>query len=841
MEKRSLPKLFLFILLALVLSSCSQEIIHNHTFAQSWSFDSTHHWRSCSCGEKTDYSEHLWGEISSSADGKNYSTCQLCGYRKAVEPSEGDCKVKLVIGFDTPDQILFVQNGRTLTEPEENPGDKFDGFRFFWWSLSQGGEAFDFNTPITSDTTLYAVYRQLFTFVFYDRGNISSQTVAYGEEFSPNNNNLINEGYTLAYWSTDNNENHGVEKVDFPITVNSSKTFYSNWRKNVSVNFSIIDPENGNLKEVHTQTAFEGFPANNYQPQEVGFTLKGWSETGSIDNLFDFNEPVGTEDINLLPVWERNEYEVWIIYPEEEIVSTEVAYNRCVDKPEDPDYEGYTFVKWTYLKNIDSEKPEIIDFDFDTPITEDMLEDVDDHGKVLLIYALSDIESYTVSFDPAGGSDVPSQSVEYKQKVERPEDPTREGYTFKGWYLGNDPYSFDSEVKGALGLTARWEINKYTVTIISNGSTISTQTIEHGSKAEEVVPPARQYYFISESMPWYTGTENNKTAFSFDYAITGGTTVYVNWEASPEALFNITNDGVLTVKDGVTLPSELNIPSNVGGVVVTEIGEYAFGERTDLTSVTIPDSVTTIGFAAFYGCTSLVSVAIPDSVTNIGYAAFSACISLTNIDLDSENANYCLENGVLYNKSKTELICYPPCKTDTVFTIPNTVTRIDAYSFGYCSSLISVSIPDSVTYIDACAFISCTGLSSVVLPKFMTCIYSGAFSECTSLKSVTIPNSVTTIDKSAFYGCTSLTSVVIPDSVTSMDSGFYKCTGLISVTIPPSIIRMPCGFDGCTSLTDINFSGTIAQWNGISKEQWFDWNKDVPATVVHCTDGDVSL
>ena len=94
---------------------------------------------------------------------------------------------------------------------------------------------------------------------------------------------------------------------------------------------------------------------------------------------------------------------------------------------------------------------------------------------------------------------------------------------------------------------------------------------------------------------------------------------------------------------------------------VTAIGEWAFYNRSSLTSVTIPNSVTSIGSYAFASCSSLTSVAIPNSVTSIGKFAFSGCNSLTSV------------------------------------TIPNSVTSIGNDAFRNCSSLTSVTIPNSVT------------------------------------------------------------------------------------------------------------------------------------------------
>ena len=188
---------------------------------------------------------------------------------------------------------------------------------------------------------------------------------------------------------------------------------------------------------------------------------------------------------------------------------------------------------------------------------------------------------------------------------------------------------------------------------------------------------------------------------------------------------------------------------------VTSIGDYAFSECTELTSVTIPNSVTSIGSGAFGICTGLTSVTIPNSVTSIGDWAFYGCSGLTSV------------------------------------TIGNGVTSIGSGAFQYCSGLTSVTIPNSVTSIGLGAFDGCTGLTSVTIPNSVTSIGEEAFYECTGLISVTILNSVTSIGGLAFYECTGLTSVTIPNSVTSIgSSAFDGCTGLTSMTVeatnPPS-------------------------------------------------------
>jgi len=137
----------------------------------------------------------------------------------------------------------------------------------------------------------------------------------------------------------------------------------------------------------------------------------------------------------------------------------------------------------------------------------------------------------------------------------------------------------------------------------------------------------------------------------------------------------------------------------------------------DAEDVDIPNSVTEIGDYAFGGCSGLTSVEIPNSVTKIAYRMFSGCNGLTSV------------------------------------VIPNSVTEIGDYAFSECNGLTSVVIPNSVTEIGDYAFSECNGLTSVVIPNSVTKIAYRMFSGCSGLTSVVIPNSVTDIGGGAFYGC----------------------------------------------------------------------------------------
>ena len=255
------------------------------------------------------------------------------------------------------------------------------------------------------------------------------------------------------------------------------------------------------------------------------------------------------------------------------------------------------------------------------------------------------------------------------------------------------------------------------------------------------------------------------------------------WNNKTDSITSVViGSGVTNIGDN-TFPWCTNLTSVTIPVSVTTIGENAFNGCSQLGSVTIPGNVTTIGDCAFYWCTNLTSVTIPASVTTIGSSAFSVCESMTEISVDSGNSTYSSENGVLFDKDKTTLICYPAGKTDTSYSIPDTVTNIARYAFNYCAKLDSVTIGNNIETIGVGAFSNCTGLTSVDFGNNVTTIDSDAFYKCSKLGSVIIPASVTTIGSSAFSSCKNLTSVTIPASVTTIgSSAFSTCTSITSVT-----------------------------------------------------------
>ncbi len=228
----------------------------------------------------------------------------------------------------------------------------------------------------------------------------------------------------------------------------------------------------------------------------------------------------------------------------------------------------------------------------------------------------------------------------------------------------------------------------------------------------------------------------------------------------------------------------INIPESI-----TRIGSEAFSGCSKLENIILPEGLIEIDRSAFSWCDSLKNIKIPEEVMYIGGSPFRGCSSLENIDVQDGNKNYMSENGVLFNKERTEIICYPMGKKNIKeYLIPEGVTSIREYAFFGCSDLESINIPKGITSIGESAFWRCSSLKSINIPKEVTSIEWQAFRGCSGLESINIPEGVTSIGNYAFYECSSLESINIPEGVTSIGNyAFYECSSLESINIPEGI------------------------------------------------------
>ena len=631
------------------------------------------------------------------------------------------------------------------------------------------------------------------------KGTIQSIAVKAGESITmPNGSGLSKEGYLFSGWNADANGTGITYTTGSTYTPVSSITFYSVWVDAISA-ITITFDANGGSGTVQPIMAYAGeditLPNGNGLSKE-GYLFSGWNinanGTGITYTAGSTYTPVGS--ITLYAVWVDAILAITITFDANggsgTVQPIMVNAGRDIILPNGSGLYrmGYIFKGWNTNAN-------------GTGVT---------YNKSIIYTPISNITFYAVwinCFANAAELGIYLDSM----PANTPDDP----YTIVLNDITNirdtlqnrqDKYvslDLSGSVIKTIPREAFYECTSLnSVTIPNSVTSIGDYAFYECTSLNSVIIP--------DSV-----TSIGVGAFNGCTKLTSVTIPDSVTSIGIYAFYNCTSLTSVTIPDSVTIIgggtfcrctslTSVTIPDSV-----TSIGDDAFNGCTNLTSVTIPDSVTSIGGRAFSNCrlTSitipnsiteigklafyvcpLTSVTIPDSVTSIGDGAFSNCGGLTAINVANNNNKYTAENGVLYNKNRTILHTYPAAKTNSFFTIPNSVTSIGDSAFYGCENLTSVTIPDGVTSIGDAAFLGCRRLTSVTIPDSVTSIGDSAFLSCDKLTSVTIPNSVTSIGSSAFCNCTSLTSITIPDSVTSIGKqAFYVCRRLTSVNFEGTI------------------------------------------------------
>ena len=395
---------------------------------------------------------------------------------------------------------------------------------------------------------------------------------------------------------------------------------------------------------------------------------------------------------------------------------------------------GYTFDSWSY--------------DFAQPIMQSMT-----------VTASWTANTYTVTFDENGGDTTHEDlTVTYYGSYTLP-TPEKTGYTFLGWYDAEDHQIAQSgtwKIASDTTLKAKWQINRYTVTVNGDpagGGTVSGGgAYDYGTSVTLTATPNLIYDFIG----WYVGDARVSTDASYTFVLGAEhITVKAKWQVRADL-------------------ADFTFTSTASTCTITGVKD------TTKTSIVVPDYVTAISKGAFSGCTSLTSITLPfvgatkegTSNTHFGYIFGASSYSYHDDYVPTSLKTVVITGGTRIGSS-----AFRDCSSLTSITISSSVTSIGDYAF-YCCSLTSITIPSSVTSIGWRAFYKCSSLSSVTFGdnSQLTSIGEEAFYYCPKLSSVTFGENsqLTSIGNRAFYDCTSLSSITIPSSVTSIGNyAFY--------------------------------------------------------------------
>ena len=568
-------------------------------------------------------------------------------------------------------------------------------------------------------------------------------------------------------------------------------------------------------------------------PRKEGCTFEGWFfDNGTWENELtkdSFADRALTGDVNAYAYYKENETPVppspteytITFYADGSVGDTlETAGNEILTLPDAPKKDNYTFEGW-FFDNGTWQNRLTANTYADKPLTEDV--SVYAYYKKIEEPEPEPPQEYTVRFDTDGGTAVSDMTVSV---IEESPVTTKAGYTFAGWYKDSgftDKAAFPYEVTKAQTLYAKWEKNTYTVRFDTDGGTaVSDMTV---SVIEESPVTTKAGYTFAG---WYKDSGLTDKA-AFPYEVTKAQTLYAKWEKNaPEGIvFSVDGNGVLTGVSGLTESGmTVEIPSEINGITVAEIGNEVFADNTNIGRLVIPDSVTRLGYRMCSGCTALREVRLPSGLTVIPDEAFDGCSSLQTVNFP----------GTL-KEIRSDAFCGTAL---TEFVAPDSLTDIWGYAFKDCADLAKVDLKN-VRDLGSGAFQNCTALQSVRLADKMTGLSDHIFDGCASLAEIDMPDnpiavSFTMLDGTAYYNdpsnwengvlyadgylikadknFASLTEYAVKEGTVVIADNAFSLVGysakLKKMTLPDGLYRIGrSAFSKLSSLTDINIPDSV--------------------------------
>ena len=372
---------------------------------------------------------------------------------------------------------IIVKNGSTFTAPASDGLTRPDGNTdsYFMW-LDGNGNSYEPGGSVPADVTeltvqwtapTYAVTLNTNGGTIADGKDVTGYTYGVGATLPTD---VTRTGYTFKGWY-DNENLTGSPVTAIGGAETGNKEYWAKWEIN---QYTITFDTNGG-SEIAPITQDYGTeitaPDN---PTRKGYTFKGWDK--------EIPETMPADNITVKAQWGINQYTITFdTNGGSEIASITQDYGTKITAPDNPTRKGYTFKGW------DKEIPETMP------------------AENITVKAQWEINQYTITFDTNGGSEIAPITQDYGTKITAPANPTRKGYTFKGWDK-EIPKTMPAE---NITVKAQWEINQYTITFDTNGgSEIAPITQDYGTKITAPANPTRKGYTfkgwdkeIPETMP----------------------------------------------------------------------------------------------------------------------------------------------------------------------------------------------------------------------------------------------------------------------------------------------------------------------------------------------------
>ena len=379
------------------------------------------------------------------------------------------------LGGSSEDIQIIVKNGESFTAPAteglSRPNSISEDAQLYW--SDENGNCYKPGDTVPADVSRLSItgdYEVIYLPGTYGAGSAVTDMKPHNNILTLRGALFTRAGYTQVGWSTVD----GGEKVyDFKdiYTKNEALTLYPVWNTN---KYTITFDTNGG-SEIAPITQDYGteitVPDN---PTRKGYTFKGWDK--------EIPETMPAENITVKAQWEINQYTITFdTNGGSEIAPITQDYGTEITAPDNPTRKGYTFKGW------DKEIPEAMP------------------AENIKVKAQWEINQYTITFDTNGGSEIPPITQNYGTEITAPDNPTRKGYTFRGWDK-EIPKTMPAE---NIKVKAQWEINQYTITFDTNGgSEIAPITQDYGTQISAPDNPTRKGYTfkgwdkeIPETMP----------------------------------------------------------------------------------------------------------------------------------------------------------------------------------------------------------------------------------------------------------------------------------------------------------------------------------------------------